>query len=806
MIPVRQWILVLIVGTTAGGVWAQQARTAPAKSLPAEEELTLQTLKRQLGDPKRTAETRLDAARLLLANPSDRAIQVLRQCLVDSSNLGAQQAVAEAIAEYGGGRKEFIAPLMAMLTGDEPQVRPSAARALVTYQNHGVTDRLIAAANNPALDRAVRRVTIEALQRIVEKRCIEALIQLLDDPDSLIRSTAADSLQRMTNIRRFGASRSMWDAWFDKQRDKDDVAWLRERNDGLTRAKMSLERQSTRLRARLIESLESLYNITPKPQRAEILLSFLNDPIAEVRLLGETLTDRMIAANQEIPPEVRQRVRLLLFDDDPRVRESAAVLEANLADPKTMGLLLGRLRAEQIPDVRVGLLKALGRLGSEQAVGALLNEIRLRGEEEAAAAAEALGRIAADKPLSDAQKTRAIHVLVERYRQAAERKNSLTLRESLLSALGALPDPAVEPVLTSALSDPSPLIRLAAIGGLSRLQATGSAGAIAPLVGDEDRGVRQAALAALIALDGKEYLQTILRRTDPKLEPDPVVRKEAADGVLSLSRQADARILDEILAFLAKRPDVTALRIAVLLRKAEVLKGAQSPGVAGTLREAGKLLLADERAGEAVPVLGEAWQLFSADNASSAETRAAWLEYVRALLAADQPAVIRVLAEQANTEDRDKGLELLVQRLETLQKELKYSAVVALAGGAETQLAEHMSESRKSALQDLLATARSRQLEQDRLQVEKLLPNLLSADATTRDEAQATLNTLGARAARPLLEELRKTVKSQAPDSRREVALYELLRQILPDLDPYDPTAERVRRLMKIDAWMKKVK
>lgn len=806
MIPVWRWTVTVVVGILTCGAWAETVSSPPASTLPADQELDLQTLKRQLGDPKRTAETRLDAARMLLTKPHPRAGQILQQFLSDPSNTPAQQAVAEAIAEDGGGRKEFVAPLMAMLTGDEPQVRASAARALVTYQNHGVTDRLIRAAKNTALDRGVRRVTIEALQRIVAKRCMEALIELLGDPDPAIRSAAADSLRRMTNLRRFGSSRSMWTAWFEKRRNGDEVAWLREMNDGLTRARMSLERENAQLRARLIEAMESLYNAAPKTQRPAILLAFLNDSISEVRLLGETLTDRMITANQEIPPEVRQRVRLMLYDDDPRVRESAAVLEANLADAKTIGLLLGRLRAEQAPGVRVGLLKALGRLASPEAIPALLNEIRSRGDEEASAAAAALGRIAEDKPLDEANKAKALKVLVQRYHQSREAKNSLTLRESLLSALGSLGDEKARPVLIAALGDPAPVIRMVAVGGLLHLQARDAAAAIAPLVQDEDRGVRQAALGALITLGGKDYLKTILRRTDPKIESDSVVRKEAVDGVLSICARADVPTLDEILASLDKQAGSTDLRIQVLLRKAEVLKAARAPGLAEPLRKAGRLLMANDRAGEATPVLAEAWRLLAADPKQSAVARKVWLEYVLSMLDVDQPTVVRVIAEQTNPVDRTRALGLLFARLKMLNREQKYLAVIALADGAERQLTEFLSDAQKQQLHETLSAARKQQRALDRQQMEKLLPDLLSADVATREDAQKTLKTMGARAVRPLLEELRGTVEAATPDAERENALYNLLKQILPDAGPYDPTAQKAQRLAKIDAWLKKTK
>ena len=100
------------------------ASEVSAELLTAEKELELQTLKNQLSDPTRSQKTRLESARLLLNKRYPEAIVALQQFLADSSNPGAQRAVAEAIAENGGEQTEFIKPLLQMLIGDEPSVRP----------------------------------------------------------------------------------------------------------------------------------------------------------------------------------------------------------------------------------------------------------------------------------------------------------------------------------------------------------------------------------------------------------------------------------------------------------------------------------------------------------------------------------------------------------------------------------------------------------------------------------------------------------------------------------------------------------
>jgi len=431
-------ILFLLVALTAMSV-IPACQQEPLPQLTAVQQTEFQTLRGQLTDLSRTAQTRSEAARLLLAKPYPQARQILRQLLDDSSNPVVQIAIADAIAR-DGGEQAYIKPLLKMLTGDEPAVRTPAARALVTYQNAGVTDKLVAIAQNRGTDRAVRLVTIEALQRVVAKRCIGALVNLLGDPDPAIRTAAAQSLSRLTNIHSFGTSRRLWKQWWRKNRDKDRVQWLQGMTDGLTRSKMRLERENTHLRERLVKAMEELYNASAKTQRPQIVLAFLRDPQADVRLLGTTLTDKMVAANEKLSPQLRQRVRVMLVDEDSRIRQAAAMLEASLADEKSANLLLNRLRVEKQPTVRVGLLAALGHLKQPEALPAVLAEVGSSSDPAATAAAEALGRIASDKPLDASQTAAAAKVLIDRYRQARTTNNDEKLREALLTAMGLVAD------------------------------------------------------------------------------------------------------------------------------------------------------------------------------------------------------------------------------------------------------------------------------------------------------------------------------------------------------------------------------
>ncbi len=797
-------VVMLVAAVCAPGV--------SPEPLTAEKELELQTLKDQLSDPTRSQKTRLESARLLLSKRYPEAIAALQQFLADSSNPGAQRAVAEAIAENGGGQKEFIKLLLQMLIGDEPSVRPAAAQAMAAYSNNGVTNRLIGVARDTKLDRAVRVVTIKALSGVITKPCIQVLIDLLGDPDPTIRSAAVESLKQLTNIRRFGSSRLLWQAWWRKNRDKDQLSWLKEIADGLIRARMALEKENTQLRERLIKAMEDLYNTSAKTQRPQIVLGMLKDSLGDVRLLGATLTDKMIASNEKIPPELRQRVRVMLSDTDPRVRQAAAMLEASLPDPKTTDLLLRRLSAEKIPDVRVGLLKALGLLKSSEALlSAVLGEIHTQDNDEAAAAAEALRRIVADKPLNGKQKTEAGKVLIQRYEQASAEKNGVKLREALLTAMGVLGDPSAVGVLKEALKDPAGIIRLAGVAGLSHLEARDAAPLIVPLIVDADRGVRQAGIAALAKLGGQDYLQTILQRTDAEVESDPTVRKEAVDSVLAICRKADADIFTEVLKNLREQKETAALRIQILQLYVAALKAAKSPLTMEVLRDLGGELVKADRADEAVPIMAEAYALLGATSRPSSNVarqvqQSVWFDYLAAMLAANDPGFAKVLDDRPKKDESNSfqtGIELLRKRLGELMKEAKYLPLISLTKAALGQLDERLAPKDKEYLQGILQRAEEKQLALDRLQVEKLFPQLSSADVASRTEAQDQLKTMNARAVQPLLELLKTTVSADTPDPKAEKTIFEILHQIAPNLGEYDPSAQKVLRLKLIETWLK---
>ena len=775
------------------------AQSAPVTSAPDQMELT--TLAGQLKDASRSSKTKQEAAGLLLARNTPQATELLLSFLAANDNPSAQIAIAEAIVAAPAERTEFIEPLLAALRTGDASVRGPAARALVRQRSAGAADKLTALAKDRSADGALRADVIGALSAAPDKRTVEVMVGLLDDPVPAVRSAAADSLAKLTNIRAFGGDSAQWKQWWQANKDKDRSAWLVDLADSLARAKAALEADNTRLRERLASTLSDLYDATPVTQQEAMLVGLLKDGLADVRLVALRLVDRRIASNEPVSAEVRTEVRGLLADPDDRVRQDCAIVVASLADGDALAALLDRLAAEDSAPVREALLKALGQLRQAEALPAVLAELGSNQEKIAAAAASAMARIAAKVPLDEAQRRQASETIVRRYKQMdPSAADGTALREALLSAMGAVGEESFMPVLSEALKDPSAKVRLAATLSLAKVGKAAAAPALAALTADSDRGVRQAAIAALGTVGGREHLSTILNLTNPAVEPDAMVRQQAWDVTMKLLAEADEDTLSATADGLAARDDAKAERIQVLQMLADRLKARKSTRLGQAQRRLGAALMAVQRPAEAAVQFGEAYASYAA--ARDKATQTVWSEWVDAMLAADDPACLTAMAEQTDERAFAAALRKFTGRLSELGAQDKHLTVVMLAGEAQERLGDRLSQSQRNSLARMADEAAAKQSALDAQKVAALTP-LLAGDDETARKAAADLVAMSTRAIPPLLAELRKTVTSDSVSPKIELGIVEVLRQISPKLAGYDPAASQQTKLELIETWSK---
>ena len=796
--------ITILAATTLCIAWLAFAQTATptptSKPLNASEDLELKTISGQLSDPARDAKTKAEAADLLVTRPYAQAIEVAKTLLSDTTNPSAQIAIAAAISRQGG-RDEYIDALVAMLIGSEPSVRAPAGKALVTYKQPQVTAQLIKLATDVKGDKAVRVAVIATLQSVLDKQAVDALVRLLDDTDATIRDAAMDALTKLTNIRTFGKDRWQWVMWWNQNKNKDRNEWLADLAESLGKTKTALDTKNAQLTTRLTKALLDLYALTPAAQRDAMLLALLKEPLPDVRLAGTAMIQRKIETGmlEEISPEVRSQVRLMLADADPQIREAAAMVLANLGDTDTLAVLVEQLKAEETPSVQAALLMAMGQLQDSKAVPAMLSRLGSKYDVVSTAAATSLGRIAAKQPLQGTQLADAVKALIDRYKQidTAGQMDGVALRESLLGTMGTIGKKEFLPVLQAALQDNIATVRWAAVTGLGKLGESTAAGPLQALMSDPDRGVRQAAIATVGTLGGEKYIQAILQHTDAT-EAEASVRQQAWDTALAILSNAKEETLADTCAALSKRTDAAGYQIRVMQLLVAKLKAAKSKSLRARQRELAAALLKADRPDEAAEQLAE---VFAATPPGDSQAKTIWLEWVDAMLAAADPAVGKVMADQTDEDLFQQAISSLTSRLSRLVEVQKHDAAIVLLEEVNRKLSQRLTPSQRDAYKTVLANCHASQAAADVQRVAKLALQLLAAEEPPRKAAQAELATMGDRAVKPLLGELRKNLGSAKPNPQVETAILVILKQLSPQLDGYDTAGAVADKLKTLDKW-----
>ena len=796
---------IVIAAAVLIGAVVSLAQPKPAKRLTDAEQKEFNTLTGQLSDPSRSPKTKLEAAELLLAKQYPQAVEALKDFLA-GGNLAAKIAVAQAISRGNGTepRSDFIDPLLAMLTGSDAEVRPAAAKALAVYKDDSVVDKLVAIASDRKRERAVRIDTMAALQSALDKRTVDALVRLLDDRDATIRDAAADALANLTNIKAFRTNRRLAKQWWNRNREKPPSKWLAELADSLARGKAELEVDNKRLQERLAQALRDLYDAVPEARQEALLLGFLSDPVADARLAGTTLAEATIAGGEKISAKLQTRIRAMVKDPDPRVRQASVMLVAHQGDAEALGALLAGLKTEETQGVRQAILTALGRLKSPEALPAVMVEVASNYDSVAAAAALALSRIASVKPLTGEVLTKASSVLVRRYRRKGleDQAAAVAMREAVLTAMGVIRHKSFLGVLRSALKDTEAKVRLAAVDSLAQAGQDADADSIAALVGDSDRGVRVASIAALGKLGGRKHLATILKRTDPKSETDQAVRKQAWEVAMGLLAGADAATLEAEAQRLAGRDDAINQRIEILEMLVSVLKTEGSAKLPQALRRLGQALLTGARPAEAAGHFRKAYDAMLL--AKDAKASGAWVEWIEALLAADDPAAIKAMAAQNESAVFESARKALSARLDALVAEQRYAPAILLADRAVENLSQRLTVEMRKSFQTVLTDAREAQRIADKKRVSQLVGQLTAADESARSKASGELQVMAWRAVVPLLEVLKSSVEDKQADPRVAQAIIVVLKQVAPKLTGYDPEASKDQRIKVIEGWLKK--
>lgn len=730
--------VILLSALVLGGALRAGAQTATsrASTLSAQELAALQAYERQLRDPDRDAQTKLEAATLLLGQPSAEATALLVQFLTDATNQPAQLAVARAVTAAGQGHEELVPALFAMLRDKEPTVRAAASGALGIYRSTAVLQGLADLARDTQADEPARTAAVQALSRFLDKAAVDALIGLLDDREPNVRTAAAEALTRLTGIRAFGADGTRWREWWLANKDKSRQQWLDDLLESLVRQNATVEEQRTRLASRLATAMNELYAATPAADRPARLLAYLRDPVADVRLVGLQLTSQRQASAEPVAPETARLLETLLVDQDPRVRAESARLTAALKGPAAMPVLVQCLQSETADIVREAIVAGIGTLGDPSTVDLLLAALAKEPNGAAVAAANAISRLADRTPLTPEQAQAVASVAIERYGRS--QPSQARLREALLAAMAAAGRPESAEVVRSALRQEPATVRVAAIRGLQRLNDTDSVPLLAAMIGsgaqaDADRGVRQAAVMALATLGGLDQLQAVLRCTDSQVEGDQGVRTAAWEATINLLTNASVEQVGSVAAGLADRSDAGLFHVRVL--RLQLDKLADDPRAQIDVRV--RLARALQAAGLPLEAPKELALACQAATPDSEQGRQVWLLWMDSLLQTNDPLVLNYMAEQRDAALFTTAAEAMMRRLATLETDGQTDAIAVLCDQALVRLADRLAAGQRDELRRLLGEARARQSQAAPAATSRPAGEVAAKDATLPAEPAA---------------------------------------------------------------------
>ncbi|NLX13128.1 MAG: HEAT repeat domain-containing protein [Phycisphaerales bacterium] len=292
----------------------------------------------------------------------------------------------------------------------------------------------------------------------------------------------------------------------------------------------SLQSHRGRLLSEALKTnMKALFDLSPEAAQTTLLLRWLQSMVpAERETALEIMHDGL---NKNIKPAngVLEKVRSMLDDSDPLVRQRIVELLRDIRVPADAPLLRTMLAKGQPGEVRATIYHALGLLQDPAAIADCIAGLNDPDEAVAARAAEALsllGQLASG--VTDQVRREAAEALIQRINLPIQNP---TLRENIITAMSRIGDGPALPVLAgfAGPDEPAATIRKAAIRGLGRI---GNAEHIPLLIdrleNDPDPGTREAAAEALARLGSKiEHLKPLRDRLDAKNEKSPLVTKAA---------------------------------------------------------------------------------------------------------------------------------------------------------------------------------------------------------------------------------------------------------------------------------------
>jgi HEAT repeat protein len=639
--------------------------TRPAESpLAPEQTAELQRARTIITDGQASPEVRRIGAEDLLHLPypaaTDLVIEFLR-----ADDLLSRIALCEAVAVVGAQKPELlndrlVSPLLELLGAADSELRSKAGLALASFRDGGVAAKLGDLAADPQAAIAPRLAAVDALApNVDQRRVIGQLIRLLDCESTELRARVTTAL-RPASREDYGTDPQAWKRWWAGKGELDEMQWLldrvrlfRQQNTELREAIGDLGARASQrtetLSERLIEQLRATYRLTPQPQKEELLIQWLQDPLLEHRSVAVSVIAINISDGHQPSEAARTTLRARFDDESAELRRAVFDVTAALTDPADAEAVCARLPEESDPVVREAILRTLGRLQNPVAIKVLIAELVNPNTSQGclAEAANSLGLLGASGQVDPTVIAPAIGPLKERFATAPV--EALRLRAALLGAMASMGASDFAEEIAANLEADEPDLLLAALQGVRALGDGVHIDRVQSLVAHNDPRVRRRAIEALAVLGGDATrLEALVSRLNPALESNEGVRQAAWNGFCTILSEATPATRLQWADRLVGFPELAARYLADLVAALSEENPAPAELHEARLRLA-NLYDSQGRYAEALPLWRDLWPVLS--EAGDAQAPEVGLSLLRATLEAHRydkldELLVRLAADQ----------------------------------------------------------------------------------------------------------------------------------------------------------------
>lgn len=228
-----------------------------------------------------------------------------------------------------------------------------------------------------------------------------------------------------------------------------------------------------------------------------------------------------------------------LKDEDSTVRDWSVLALGQVGDAKAVLPLIEVMKGDKEASVRAFAAKALGEISDKQAVEPLISTLHDEDGLVKTYTAESLGSIGDKRAVAPLCKMLSKEIEKPEFFEAplgSESRNSIVCSAALL-ALGDIGGDKAFEVITQALQDKSPQIRMAAVTALGRIDDDRKLELLLKLLKDESPTIRSTAAVVLGRVGGEASVEPLLKVLD---DEEAGVRMSAAIALWMLGNKKAA--------------------------------------------------------------------------------------------------------------------------------------------------------------------------------------------------------------------------------------------------------------------------